>query len=76
VISRLASDVGIDLLLCDNTRRSGAPEPVRTPVVEDGGGEDVVGEDVAPFIRGSHMLILEDPGWCLGYPPSGVSADL
>jgi hypothetical protein len=44
--------------------------------VDHGGGDGVVAEDLAPAIRGSHMLILEDPGWCLGYLPSGVSADL
>ena len=44
--------------------------------VEDGGGEDLVGEDVSPFIRGWHMLILADSGWCLGQLPSGVFADL
>ena len=44
--------------------------------VEDGGGEDFVGEDVSPFIRGWHMLILADSGWCLGQLPSGVFADL
>jgi hypothetical protein len=44
--------------------------------VDDRGDEAGVGEDGAPFIRGWHMLILEDPGWCLGFPFAGVSADL
>jgi hypothetical protein len=44
--------------------------------VQDGGGENFVGEDLAPFIRSSHVLILMDPDWYLGYLPSGVSADL
>ena len=44
--------------------------------VQDGGGEDFAGEDLAPFNRGWHMFRLGDLGWCLGCLPSGVSADL
>jgi hypothetical protein len=44
--------------------------------VDHGGGGYVVSEYLAPPIRSSHMLILMDPDWCLGYLSSGVSADL
>ena len=44
--------------------------------VDDGRDEAWVREDGAPLIRGWHMLILGDSGWCLGYLPSGVFADL
>jgi hypothetical protein len=44
--------------------------------VDDRGDQAGVGEDGAPFIRGWHMLILRDCGWCLGYLSSGVFADL
>ena len=64
----LAAAVGVAF---DDELVAGGGEPV------DGGlGEQRVGHEREPFNRGSHMLILEDPGWCLGYPPSGVSADL
>jgi hypothetical protein len=44
--------------------------------VDDGGAEPWVGEGFGPAIRGWHMLILRDCGWCLGYLSSGVFADL
>jgi hypothetical protein len=44
--------------------------------VDDGRAEPRVGEGLGPAIRGWHMFGLENPGRCLGYLPSGVSADL
>ena len=44
--------------------------------VDHGGGDYVVAEGLTPAIRGWHMLILRDSGWCLGYLPSGVFGDL
>ncbi len=44
--------------------------------VDDGGAQPRVGEGLGPAIRSWHMLILKDPGWCLGDLSSGVSADL
>jgi hypothetical protein len=34
--------------------------------VDDRGAETGVGEGFGPAIRGWHMLILADSGWCLG----------
>ena len=47
---------------------------VEQPV--DGGGGEGLGHDRIEANRGWHMFWLIDPGWCLGYLPSGVSAGL
>src|SRR5260370_26900848 len=48
----MGGSAGADLLTCGHPPAAEPGEPVRTPVVEDGGGQDVVGEDLAPFAEG------------------------
>jgi hypothetical protein len=58
-------------LAVDDELVAGGGEPV-----DCGLGEQLVVHEAEPFIWGWHMFILEDPGWCLGYLLSGVSAGL